>query len=198
MNFQINFLKKTERRYQGVVSMKVMVIGSLSVLVGITGLVLTLAAISKISLNADLGRVRSEWGRLSPQAARIQNWQACTATNQQTIARLESWTQGGQLFVHKVLRGIQSEIPDQMALGNLFVGMEEAADPAAGPSHRVVRFSGRAVGEMTSVEARRRLNENSVLRGYCGDIRLISSQRESGENWIFALEGRLPVEGGQP
>lgn len=198
MNFQVNFLKKTERRYQGVVSMKVMALGSVSVLAGITILVLTLAGISKMTLNANLSRARSEWERLDPQAQRIQGYLAGTDANRKTLERLKPWAMGEQLSMFKVLRAVQSEIPAQMALANFFAGVEEVADGSASQAARVIRLSGRSTGEMTAVEAKRRLSDDAIISDFCGDIRLVSSQRESGENWLFALEGRRFVEGGQP
>ncbi|MCU0856807.1 MAG: hypothetical protein MUC65_00195 [Pontiellaceae bacterium] len=197
MNFQVDFLKKTERRYQGVVSMKVMALGSMSVLVGIAVVVFTLAGISKMSMNADLGRARSEWSQLSPQAARIQACLAAIDTNKSTLSRLESWSEGEKLSMYSVLREVQREIPVQMALGNFFAGLEDPVDPAGAVS-RLIRLSGRAAGEMTAVDAKRQLNDNRVVRGFCGEIRLVSSQRESGGNWIFSMEGRRPVDGGTP
>jgi hypothetical protein len=188
MSFQVNLLKKSERRYQGIVSMKVMVLGSVSVLASITVLVFLLAGISKMTLNANLDRARREWKRLNPQVTVVRSFITATEANRKTLSELESWAQGDHLSMFSVLRAAQSQIPAQMALENLYAGLEQASDDD--PSYYTIRFSGRAQGELTAVEAKRQLNADAELRRFSGEIKLVSSQREAGDVWIFALEGR--------
>jgi hypothetical protein len=188
MNLQVDLLKKAERRYQGIVSMKVMALGSVSVLAGITILVFLLAGISKMTLSANLDRARNEFGRLDPQAAVVRDGQVAIEANRKTLDELRSWSQNGTLPMFSILRAVQREIPAQMALENLYAGLESEAE--AGPVYYTLRLSGRAQGELTAVDAKRRLNSNPELRRFCGEAKLVSSQRESGENWMFMLEGR--------
>ena len=188
MSLQINLLRKTERRYQGIVSMKVMALGSVSVLAGTTILVFLLAGISKMTLNANLDRARSEWARIEPQAAVVRKAQAAIAANGKTLSDIESWSKGDHLSMFSILYAAQSRIPAQMALDNFYAGLEQAS--STDPFYYVLRFSGRSQGELTAVEAKRLLNADADLRRFCGEVKLVSSQRESGEIWIFALEGR--------
>lgn len=188
MNLQVDLLKKMERRYQGIVSMKVMALGSVSVLAGITILVFLLAGISKMTLNANLDRARNEFGRLDPSATVVRNEQAAVVANRKTLDEIKSWSQGDHLSMFSVLTAVQREIPAQMALENLYAGSE--SETAAGPVYFTLRLSGRAQGELTAVDAKRRLNSNAELRRFCGEAKLVSSQREAGENWMFMLEGR--------
>lgn len=188
MSLQVNLLKKSERRYQGIVSMKVMALGSVSVLAGVTILVFSLAGISKMTLNANLDRARHEWERLDPQAAIVRNGQAAIEANRKTFSDLGNWAQGDHLSMFSILQCVQKEIPVQMALENLYAGLEQAADTE--PAYYTLRLSGHAQGELTAVDAKRRLNSSTELRRFCGEVKLVSSQRQAGENWIFALEGR--------
>ncbi len=188
MNLQVNLLKKVERRYQGIVSMKVMALGSVSVLAGITILVFSLAGISKMTLNANLDRARREFERLDPQAKVIRAGQAAIEANRKTLADLETWSQGDHPSMFSILRAVQREIPAPMALENLFAGLEQ--ETPTDPSYYTLRINGRAQGELTAVDAKRQLNSSAELRRFCGEAKLISSQRETGENWKFALEGR--------
>lgn len=188
MNLQVDLLKKVERRYQGIVSMKVMALGSISVLAGITILVFLLAGISKMTLSANLDRARNEFGRLDPQAAVVRNGQAAMEANRKTLDELKSWSQSGTLSMFSILRAVQREIPAQMVLENLYAGLEPETE--LGPVYYTLRLSGRAQGELTAVDAKRRLNSSAELRRFCGEAKLVSSQREAGENWIFMLEGR--------
>jgi hypothetical protein len=193
MSLQVNLLKKTERRYQGIVSMKVMVLGSVSVLAGITILVFLLAGVSKMTLSANLDRARREWNRLEPQAAVVRKEQDAISTNKKTLAELESWSTGEHSSMFNILYAVQSRIPAQMALDNFYAGQEQASD--ADPIYYTLRFSGRSLGELTAVEAKRQLSEDAGLRRFCGEIKLVSSLRESGETWVFALEGRRAAGG---
>jgi len=192
MNLQVNLLKKAERRFQGIVSMKVMVLGSVGVLAGITLLVFLLAGISKVSLNSNLDRARREFDRLESQAVQVRSSQAAIAANNKTRTELESWAQGDHRSMSKILRAVQSRIPAQMKLDNFFAGIEQADEKA--PIYYALRLSGRSQGELTAVEAKRQLNANAEVRGFCGEVKLVSSQRDAGEIWIFALEGRRPAE----
>lgn len=195
MSLQVNLLKKAERRFQGIVSMKVMALGSVSVLAGITILVFSLAGISKVTLNSNLDRARREFERLEPQAAKVRNAQAAVAANRKTLADLEGWAQGDHLSMFSILRAVQSRIPAQMTLDNFFAGSEQADEKE--PVYYTLRLSGRSQGELTAVEAKRQLNANAEVRGFCGEVKLVSSQREAGEVWIFALEGRRPAGEGK-
>jgi hypothetical protein len=80
-----------------------------------------------------------------------------------------------------------------MTLENFYAGLEDSL--ADGKPNYTLRFSGRAQGELTAVEAKRQLNENAEVRGFCGEVKLVSSQRETGEIWIFALDGHRLAEG---
>jgi hypothetical protein len=188
MNLQVDLLKKVERRYQGIVSMKVMALGSISVLAGITILVFLLAGISKMTLNANLDCARNEFGRLDPQATVVRNGQAAIEANRKTLDELKNWSQNGTLRMFSILRAVQREVPAQMALENLYAGLESETE--AGPVYYTLRLSGRVQGELTAVDAKRRLNSSAELRRFCGEAKLVSSQREAGENWMFMLEGR--------
>jgi hypothetical protein len=194
MSLQVNLLKKVERRYQGIVSMKVIALSSISLLAGITILVFLLAGISKMTLNANLDRARREWKRLDPQAAVIRSGQAAVDINRKTLSELDVWAKGDHPSMFSILRAVQSQIPAQMSLDRCYAGLEKYdADPA----YYTLRLSGRAQGELTAVEAKRQLNTASGLRRFCGEVKLVSSQRESGEIWLFALEGRRLAGGAE-
>lgn len=193
MSLQVDLLKKTERRYQGIVSMKVMVLGSVGVLVGTTVLVLSLAGISRATQSANLKRAHREWDRLNPLAIAVRANGVATEANQKTIKRMDVWAKGGSAPMYTILRETQRDIPDRIQLNNLHAGILEGEEDA--PSYYILRLSGRAMGELVAVEAKRKLNSNNDVRGFCGDIRLVSSEREAGDVWTFALEGRREAGG---
>jgi hypothetical protein len=193
MSLQVNLLKKTERRFQGIVSMKIIVLGSVGLLVSITILVLLLAGISKMTLNSDLERARGEWNMLAPQEAAVRQIQAAAEANRKTLAMLESWKGGDCPPMYSVLRAVQKNVSAGMALQHLSAGLAQGSDKEI-PSI-VFRISGTAKGELTAVETKRQLNSDKTLHRFCGEVRLVSSQRDSGEVWAFAIEGSRAAGG---
>ncbi len=196
MSLQINLLKKSERRYQGIVSMKVMVLGSVSVFIGITVVGLALAGISRMTLRANLERARREWSRIQPEAAALRVNHAATSANRKMLSRLNAWSQGEHATLHRILYAVQSRVPRKMELDSLRAGIEQLSDEE--PAFNVLRMSGRAQGELTAVNAKRDFNEEAALRTFCGEVKLVSSQREAGDVWSFAFEGRRELEGDAP
>jgi len=195
MSLRVDLLKKTERRYQGIVSTKVMVMGSASVLIGTTILVLSLVLLSKATQGANFKRARREWERLNPVATAVRQNGLAAEENRKTLERMEGWAQGDRSSMYATLREVQREIPALIQLNNLRAGILEGG--ADEPSYYLLRVSGRALGELVAVEAKRKLNSNEKVQGFCGDFRLISSEREAGDVWTFALEGRREI-GGTP
>lgn len=195
MSLQVDLLKKTERRYQGIVSMKVMILGSVGVLAGTMVLVLSLAGISRATQNANLKRAHREWARLNPLAMAVRANGVAAEANQKTISRMDVWAEGGRAPMYTILRETQRDIPDRIQLNNLHAGILEGEEDT--PSYYILRLSGRALGELVAVEAKRKLNGNKNVQGFCGNVRLVSSEREAGDVWTFALEGRRLVEGTQ-
>jgi hypothetical protein len=169
------------------------VLSSISLLVAITVLVFLLAGISRMRLNANLDRTRRASDRIEPQAVLVRNAQAATIANRKTLADLQKWAQADHFPMFSLLRAVQSRIPARMTLENFYAGLEDSL--ADGKPNYTLRFSGRAQGELTAVEAKRQLNENAEVRGFCGEVKLVSSQRETGEIWIFALDGHRLAEG---
>lgn len=192
MNLQVNLLKKSEQRFQGVVSLKVMAFGAAGILAAVTLLTVSLSAAARMRLNAQAERVRMEWKEVDAPSVRARANQTALDANRKVLAIAEGRAESGVIPMYRVLLAVQENIPERMAIGVLRAGEEQGADKKI---EKVLSFSGRARGELTAVEARRNLNRNATLQQFCGELRLISSQRAEGDNWIFALEGRRAAEG---
>jgi len=195
MNLQINLLKKAEQRYQGIVSMKVLVAGSVAVFVGILLICLLFSSIARVALNANIERARREWSRQEPIATAVRKQSEALAQNRQTISVLEGWSKRTGAPMYKIMHELQRSVPAQMQLSRLYAGV--MPNERSGKPEYQLQLSGWAVGKggnLLAVKFKRNLNANEVIRNFCNDIRLVSSQREMGEVWIFALEGRKPVE----
>lgn len=198
MNLQINLLKKNEQRYQGIVSMKVLVVGASAVFIGILVIFFLLAVIAKGSLNASLEHARREWARQEPVEAAIRRQSEAAACNGRTLSMLEGWAERTGAPMYQIMHELQCSVPAQMQFSRLYAGV--MPNENSGKPEYQLQLSGWAVGKggnLLAVEFKRSLNANEVIRNFCGEIRLVSSQREMGEVWLFALEGRKTVEGGK-
>jgi len=195
MNLQVNLLKKSERRYQGIVSMKVMVMGAVAVFGGILLLFFVLTGIAKVTTLANLERTRREWTRQMPVASAIRQQSAAALANRKTSASLDAWAARGGAPFHKIMRDLQRSVPSQIQLSRIYLGMSESG--SSGHPESVLKLSGFAVGEggeLLAVEFKRNLNNSKQLRSFCDEVRLISSRRESGASWVFSLEGKRIIK----
>jgi len=195
MNLHINLLKKSERRYQGIVSMKVMVMGAVAVFGGILLLFFVLAGIAKVTVLANLERTRREWARQEPIAAIIRLQTTAISANRRTATSLDQWSERTGAPFHKIMRELQSSVPTQVQLSRVYAGMTESG--SSGQPECALQLSGWAVGEggeLLAVEFKRNLNYSTQLKNFCDEIRLISSRRESDSSWTFSLEGKRIIE----
>lgn len=195
MNLQVNLLKKSERRYQGIVSMKVIVMGSAAVFVGILLLFFVLAGIAKVTVLANLERTRREWIRQEPRAAIIRMQTTAASANRRTLASLNKWSERTGAPLYQIVRELQGSVPAQIQLSRVYAGMTEAG--SSGHPECVLQLSGWAVGkggELLAVEFKRNLNNTKHLKSFCNEVRLISSRRESPASWSFSLEGKRIIE----
>jgi len=195
MNLHLNLLKKNERRYQGIVSMKVMVMGAVAVFGGILLLFFVLAGIAKVTVMANLERTRRDWTRQEPLAAVIRMQTTAASENRRTRASLDEWSERTGAPIHKIMRELQGSVPTQVQLSRVYAEIIESG--SSGLPECVLQLSGWAVGEggeMLAVEFKRNLNNSKELRSFCDEVRLISSRRESDASWVFALEGKRIIE----
>ena len=194
MNLYVNFLKKNEQRYQGIVSMKVMVLGSAAVLIGILALFFVLAGIHKVTLMAHLERTRREWTRLEPISAAIQQQADAAHSNRKAYEAIQEWTRRTGAPLYKILRELQRSVPTQVQIFRLEAGV--FPDMKNGNSECSLQLNGRAEGaggELLAVEFKRNLNGSTEVKNFCNEVRLVSSQREAGDVWVFAMEGRREI-----
>jgi len=195
MNLQINLLKKNERRYQGIVSMKVMVMGAIAVFGGILLLFFMLSGIAKVTVLANLDRTRKDWILQMPVSAIIRMQTEAAALNRRTSASLDEWSERTGAPLHKIMRELQGSVPAQVQLSRVYAKIIEAG--SSGQPECVLQLSGWAVGEggdMLAVEFKRNLNNSKELRSFCDEVRLISSRRETDDSWVFSLEGKRMIE----
>lgn len=193
MSLRVDLLKKNERRYQGIVSMKVMVLGSVGVLLGTSLLVLALALISQATQSSNYKRAKKSWEDIKPTVAVIKENGVAAEANRKTLERIDAWTKGGSVPMYKILREVQKEIPAEIQLQSMRAGILEGESEDQ-ESYYILRISGLAIGALLPVDAKLKFNSNENITGFCGDVRLISSDPVGEDMRSFAIEGRRAQE----
>jgi len=194
MNLQINLLKKSEQRYQGIVSMKVIVLGSAALLIGILALFFLLSGIHKVTLMAHLERTRREWARLEPGSQVVRRQSDAARANRRAYKNVQGWAKRTGAPLYKIMRELQRSVPVQVQVFRLEAGVFPSLKN--GNPECSLQLNGRAEGtggEMLAVELKRNLNGSSEVRSFCNEVRLVSSQRETGDAWVFSMEGRREI-----
>jgi len=189
MNLQLNVLKKNELRYQGLLTVKMMVVGSVSILVAVLLLIFSSACIVNVALQAKLKHTRDEWVQMEPEVTVARAQLNAKVLNRQAEAALDKWSNRTGAPAYKILRELQKHIPDQMELSRLYMGLIQSG--STGNPECKLQLSGRVEGkELLTVKFKQSLNESESVKSFCGDVRLISSSRESDTSWLFSFEGK--------
>lgn len=163
------------------------ILHSVGVLAGIAVSGCLLIWIYRTALYEDLERSRHEFECLTPLADELRRVQSVTASNQGMLSEYSRWSGERGLPMCNVLRSVQENIPSEMVLYHFSAGVEPAGEKEAPAC--TLYFSGTAQGRQTVVEAKRQLNSDLRLRRFCSEIKLVSSQRDFGDDWAFAFEG---------
>lgn len=193
MSVQGDLLEKSGSHDQDVVSKQKMILGAVSVFAGTALLVLLLAGASRLSINSHLKRVRQELAQLRPPAAKLRTAQAAITANRDKLSEFKDWSTVRSMPMYQILRSAQEDIPSQMVLYHFSTAIEPSGEQNSPVC--TLYISGVADDEETVIAAKRQLNTDPRLRGFCGEVKLATSQRYSGKSWAFALEGRR-VSGG--
>jgi len=173
--------------------MKGKIAGFICALAGVSFILLLLAGLSKLSLSGDLKRARREREGLRTEEEAVRKAQTAAACNRITLSGLEGCAKSDRPQMYSVLRAVQENVPSRMELYHFSAGGKQGLEN--GSPSGTLRISGTTTGELTAVEARRQLNADDRLRSFCGEIRLGSLRRYSGDSWAFALEGNRSEEG---
>lgn len=175
------------------VGMKRVATSLAAILAGIAVLSCLLVAGLRMTLHANQQRTQAELEQLTPLSTELRAAQAAAAANRKMLSEFKNWSTASRLPMCSILRAVQEKIPAQMVLYHFSVGIEQTEEKE--PPACALRLSGTARGKQTVVEAKRQLNDDARLRSFCGEIKLISSQRDFGEDWAFAFEGRRSAGG---
>ena len=106
MNVHVNLLHDDERRYQGLVGRKFMVIATTCTVVGLLTIVGGLLGFNLFSAQQELQMLRSTWKQTEPQYKRFQAQQKVRDQTAAVLGELNGW-EHGRLQMHSFLLEVQ-------------------------------------------------------------------------------------------
>ena len=204
---RVNLLKKIERRYQGTVSRRFMLVGI------VVTPILFIAVLSGVKLiqyggvQADLRASREIWSTLEPRLAVASDQQRGLKTNRQAIDLINGW-RDSQVSMEGLLLDIQKAIPENIQLTRISIRSEvktsiyhDVDELGLGYRLALQGISQGAQAENAVINLRRDLLDKEHLSAAFDAVKLTSMRKragQSGENMReFSLEGLGAESGGE-
>ncbi|MEN8255459.1 MAG: hypothetical protein ABFR33_08315 [Verrucomicrobiota bacterium] len=200
-------MKKIEQRYQGTVSRRFMLVGT------VVTPILFIAVLSGVKLiqyggvQADLRASREIWGTLEPRLAVASDQQHGLKTNRQAIDLINGW-QDSQVSMEGLLLDIQKAIPENVQLTRISIRSEvktsvyhDVDELELGYRLALQGISQGAQAENAVINLRKDLLDREYLSATFDAVKLTSLRKragQSGENMReFSLEGLGAESGGE-
>lgn len=203
---RVNLLKKTERRYQGTVSRRFMLVGI------VVTPILFIAVLSGVKLiqyggvQAELRASREIWSTLGPRLAVAIDQQRGLKTNRKAIDLINGW-RDSQVSMEGLLLDIQKAIPENIQLTRISIRSEVKTSiyhdvDELGLDYRLALqgISQGTQAENAVINLRRDLLDKEHLSATFDAVKLTSMRKRAGQSdenmREFSLEG-LGVESGR-
>lgn len=208
MNYpRVNLLNKGERRYQGAVSQRFMLI---SIVVTPIMLIAALSGIKMLqyaSVKSQLQSNREIWAALEPRQARYMEEQRGLNANRQALELVHGW-QKSKCDMIVLLEEIQNDVPEEIQLTRLSIKSSDQKSVFASTADLALTFTlalqGLSQGDRAEdnvITLRKDLLEASAIASTFETVKLVSMRKragQAGENLReFSLEGTA-AEGGRP
>lgn len=208
MNYKrVNLLKKSEQRYQGMVSRRFVLVSMVATPI------LLIAALSGIKLvqytgvQSELKASREIWKTLEPKLALFNEEKMGLADHRQILSLFEGW-RASQAPVIELLEGIQDSVPDNIQFTRLSLrsdftrALYETADDMA-LNYKLV-IEGLSQGDMAEsdvIHLQRELLACEVVESAFESIKLTAMRKRQDAKRItmreFRLEGSTQQGGAQ-
>ena len=201
---RVNLLKKSERRYQGAVSRRFMLVSIVVTPILFIALLSGVKLIQYGGVQADLKASREIWKTLEPKLAVALDQQRGLKTNRQALSLINGW-KDSQVSMEALLLDIQEAIPENVRLTRVSIRSEVKASLYRDADELDLDYrlalQGVSQGEQaedTVINLRRDLLKKEHLSTIFDSVKLISMRKRSGadgENMReFSFEG-LGAEG---
>ncbi|MEN7972990.1 MAG: hypothetical protein ABFR47_04055 [Verrucomicrobiota bacterium] len=202
---RVNLLKRSERRYQGVVSRKFMQVGIVVSSILFLSLFVGLRLVQYAGLQSNLRGSRIVWESLEPRLAVAKEQQRVLATNRQVLELLDAWRKS-QVPMEGLLLDIQEAIPENVQLMRISLRSNAKNSIARNADELKLGYSltlqGVSQGEQAEnavINLRKGLQERDHLSTFFDSLKLVSMRKRqgrSGENMReFSFEGLAAEDG---
>ncbi|NNJ70130.1 MAG: hypothetical protein HKP10_02445 [Kiritimatiellales bacterium] len=117
---RVNFLKKSEQRYQGAVSRRFMLVGVVVTPIVVIALLSSIKLVQYTSVKSDLKTSREIWADLEPRLELFKNENRGLVTNHKVMELLDGW-QNSQASLVGLLTDIQDAVPANIQFTRLSI-----------------------------------------------------------------------------
>ncbi len=202
MNYpRVNLLKKEERRYQGAVSQRFILMGLVITPIIFITILSGIKLVQYGEIQSNLKSSRSIWANLEPRVERFKIQQRQLKDNRKVIDFIEAWT-NSQVSMDGLLLDIQQTIPRQIQLTHISIRSQiETAKfhntDELKLDYRLI-LQGISQGNLAEDEVislRGDLLKKECLSGVFESVKLASMSKRDGENGEKFREFRLEGSG---
>ncbi len=198
---RVNLLKKSERRYQGVVSMRFIYVGI------VVTPVLSIAILSGIKLfqynqvQSELRGSRTVWANMEPRLKLFKDEQRSLSSNRKALKLFEGWTNSQVSFV-ELLSDIQGTVPQEIQFTRLSIRAGATAsvytDPETLGLDYTLLIEGVSQGRRAEdevIKLHKDLLETQGVSAAFESINLASMRKRKGSKGVNLREFRLEGQG---
>ncbi len=204
MKTSVNLLRKAEERYQGPISRKFIIFGSVCLVAVLLLLVVGTFVMRGYRTRLELSWARERWAGLEPIMQHAGQQQKIVAVNAAALGALEKWKSSRYLLA-SMLAELRLVAPENIQFTSLSVASDRNAPNADAVWNYTVRLDGRAEGEKLEelvVGFRRLLLTQAAITNAFSAIRLVSFRKDSvgdgREIAQFTLQGEGKIAPVQP
>lgn len=208
MNYpRVNLLKKSEQRYQGVVSRRFLWVSIVVIPILFITLLSGIKLVQYASAQSSLKSNREIWKNLEPRLERYKEERSSLVANQQALDLIEGW-QGTQVTISELLTEIQTSVPVNVQLTRLSIqhdlGKSIYSKPTDFSQDYTFTVQGTAHGERAEavvITLLKDLLKTEHMGATFKSIKLGSMRKRTGKDGQaiqeFRLVGSSAVGGGQ-
>jgi hypothetical protein len=198
MNYQrVNLLKKSEQRYQGMVSRRFVLISMVATPILLIALLSGIKLIQYAGVQSELTASRAIWENLEPKLALFNEEKKGLADHRQILSLFEGW-QGSQAAVVELLEGIQDSVPDNIQFTRLSLRSDLTRAVYATVDDMALNYKlvieGLSQGDMAEsdvIRLQRELLASEVVESTFESIKLTAMRKRQDAQRITMREFRL-------
>lgn len=208
MNYlRVNLLKKSEQRYQGVVSRRFVLISVVATPILLIAVLSAVKLVQYTGVQSELKASREIWKTLEPKLALFNEEKKGLADHRRILSLFDGW-QASQAPVIELLEGIQDSVPDNIQFTRLSLRSDltravyETADDMV-LNYKLV-IEGLSQGDRAEADVirlQRELLACEVVESSFESIKLTAMRKRQDANRItmreFRLEGSMQQGGTQ-